>query len=101
MPEASISSALIVYNEEVKDRLLSRVAYGNHSSTVCRYPAIMADECEETALQMIMRRYAAFAAWLVRGNRVFEPSRMPEPPRAETRPRIVVPPRQPLPPRPW
>jgi hypothetical protein len=73
----------------------------NHFSIIARYPAIMAEECEETALQTIRRRYAAVAAWLVRGNRGVEPSRMPEPPRAEIPPRIVVPPRPANPPRPW
>jgi hypothetical protein len=55
---------------------------------------------EETLLQSLRRRYAYLSAWLVRLNRMPEPSRLPEPTRTESVPRIDVPPRQPVPPRP-
>jgi hypothetical protein len=58
------------------------------------------DLTEETLLQVLKRRYADLAAWLVRLNRLPEPSRLPEPTRSESEPRINAPARQPHPPRP-
>jgi hypothetical protein len=58
-----------------------------------------ADLAEETFPQSLRRRYAYLAAWLLRLNRLPEPSRLEEPTRAESVPRIIVPPRQPHPPR--
>jgi hypothetical protein len=58
------------------------------------------DLAEETMLQALGRRYGYLASWLLRLNRLPEPSRLPEPTRTETRPRILTPARKPLPPRP-
>jgi len=58
------------------------------------------DLAEETFPQLLRRRYAYLAAWLLRLNRLPEPSRPEEPTRAKSVPRIIVPPRQPHPPRP-
>jgi hypothetical protein len=55
---------------------------------------------EETVEQMLRRRYALFAAWIVRTNRVQEPARLPEPTRPETPARTNIPARQPNPARP-
>jgi hypothetical protein len=54
------------------------------------------DLTEETMLQALRRRYG----WLLRLNRLPEPSRLPEPTRTETHPRILTPARWPYPPRP-
>ena len=59
-----------------------------------------ADLAEESLLQTLGRRYAYLAAWLLRLNRLPEPSRMPEPTRADCASRIAIPSRQPHPPRP-
>jgi hypothetical protein len=55
---------------------------------------------EETMLQALRRRYGYLASWLLRLNRLPEPSRLPEPTRGETHPRILAPARKPQPPRP-
>jgi hypothetical protein len=57
------------------------------------------DDDEETVMQTLRRRYASFAAWIVRANRPQEPARLPEPARPSTPSRVTVPARQPLPPR--
>ncbi|MGY4570312.1 hypothetical protein GPL21_39255 [Bradyrhizobium pachyrhizi] len=48
----------------------------------------------------LRRSYGRLAWWIVRLNRVLEPSRAAEPPRALSPPRPAVPPRRPVPPRP-
>ncbi|MGY3445646.1 MULTISPECIES: hypothetical protein [unclassified Bradyrhizobium] len=48
----------------------------------------------------LRRSYGRLAWWIVRLNRVFEPSRAAEPSRTEVPPRRAVPPRRPHPPRP-
>ncbi|MBR0895187.1 hypothetical protein JQ616_09540 [Bradyrhizobium tropiciagri] len=48
----------------------------------------------------LRRSYGRLAWWIVRLNRVFEPSRASEPSRTEVPPRRAVPPRRPVPPRP-
>jgi hypothetical protein len=58
------------------------------------------DVTEETVLQALRRRYGYLASWLLRLNRLPEPSRLPEPTRTETHPRILTPARKPYPPRP-
>jgi len=58
------------------------------------------DHTEETMLQTLRRRYAHLTSWLLRLNRLPEPSRLPEPTRTESRPRILTPARKPHPPRP-
>ena len=58
------------------------------------------DLTEETMLQALQRRYAYLAAWLLRLNRLPEPSRLLEPTRTPSHPRILAPARRPHPPRP-
>ncbi|SEB93642.1 hypothetical protein [Bradyrhizobium erythrophlei] len=48
----------------------------------------------------LRRSYGRFAWWIVRLNRVLEPSRAAEPPRTQLPPRAAVPPRRSIPPRP-
>ncbi|MGX1107724.1 MULTISPECIES: hypothetical protein [Bradyrhizobium] len=48
----------------------------------------------------LRRSYGQLAWWIVRLNRVLEPSRAAEPPRTQLPPRPAVPPRRPHPPRP-
>jgi hypothetical protein len=55
---------------------------------------------EETVAQTLRRRYASFAAWIVRSNRVQEPARLPEPTRPEQPARNYMASRQPYPSRP-
>lgn len=58
------------------------------------------DRTDETMLQALQRRYAYLSGWLLRLNRLPEPSRLPEPARMQSHPRIPVPARRPHPPRP-
>jgi hypothetical protein len=51
-------------------------------------------------LATLQRNYARLAAWMARGNRDPEPSRLPDETRVEMASRIEIPPRQPAPPRP-
>ncbi len=57
-------------------------------------------DIEDGITSALRRSYGRFAWWIVRLNRMLEPSRIAEPPRSETPPRVAIPPRQPLPPRP-
>lgn len=76
----------------------------NHFSTLVMQDREMdedlPDPTEETALQALRRRYGYLAAWLLRLNRLPEPSRLNEPTRPVTESRIITPARQPHPPRP-
>jgi hypothetical protein len=55
---------------------------------------------EETVRMALRRRYASFAAWIARTNRVEEPARLPEPTRLEQPARNYIASRQPNPARP-
>jgi hypothetical protein len=58
------------------------------------------DDTSDWFLPTLRRSYARLAAWMARGNRRPEPSRLPEPTRIETLARSLQPARQLLPPRP-
>ncbi|MGY3482347.1 hypothetical protein ACVW1C_000230 [Bradyrhizobium sp. USDA 4011] len=59
------------------------------------------DQDIDDGLRSALRRsYGRLAWWIVRLNRVLEPSRAAEPPRTQLPPRAAVPPRRSIPPRP-
>jgi len=58
------------------------------------------EDVDEGMVAALRRSYGRLAWWIVRLNRMFEPSRAAEPPRIYVPPRTAVPPRRPLPPRP-
>jgi hypothetical protein len=57
-------------------------------------------DTDDRIVPTLRRSYARLAWWIVRFNRMFEPSRAAEPTRTYLPPRAAVPPRRPLPPRP-
>jgi hypothetical protein len=57
-------------------------------------------DIDEGIVSALRRSYGRLAWWIVRLNRMIEPSRAAEPPRLHRPPRAAVPPRQLLPPRP-
>ena len=57
-------------------------------------------DIDEGIVPALRRSYGRLAWWIVRLNRMLEPSRVAEPPRLTMPPRATVPPRQSLPPRP-
>jgi hypothetical protein len=57
-------------------------------------------DIDEGIVPALRRSYGRVAWWIVRLNRVFEPSRAAEPSRTEVPSRTAVPPRRPVPPRP-
>lgn len=57
-------------------------------------------DIDEGIVPALRRSYGRVAWWIVRLNRVFEPSRAAEPSRTEVPSRASVPPRWPVPPRP-
>ncbi|MFB9264524.1 hypothetical protein ACFFWD_15315 [Bradyrhizobium erythrophlei] len=56
-------------------------------------------DIDDSIASALRRSYGRLAWWIVRLNRMFEPSRVDEPSRPHLPPRIAVPPRQPVPPR--
>lgn len=57
-------------------------------------------DIDEGLVPALRRSYGRLAWWIVRLNRVLEPSRGAEPARTDVPPRTAVPPRRPHPPRP-
>jgi hypothetical protein len=57
-------------------------------------------DIDEGIVPALRRSYGRLAWWIVRLNRMLEPSRVDESPRRHVPPRIAVPPRLPVPPRP-
>jgi hypothetical protein len=57
-------------------------------------------DIDEGLVSGLRRSYGRLAWWIVRLNRVLEPSRAAEPPRTQLPSRTAVPPRRPVPPRP-
>ncbi|MGF6308997.1 hypothetical protein ABIB82_002950 [Bradyrhizobium sp. i1.8.4] len=57
-------------------------------------------DIDEGLVSALRRSYGRLAWWIVRLNRVLEPSRTAEPPRTQLPSRSAAPPRRPLPPRP-
>jgi epoxyqueuosine reductase QueG len=55
---------------------------------------------EPSLLGRLRRSYASLAAWMVRDNRMPEPTRLPDETRSEIAARTEFPSRQPAPPRP-
>ncbi|KWV57444.1 hypothetical protein AS156_39770 [Bradyrhizobium macuxiense] len=58
------------------------------------------DDIGESVGSALRRSHGRLAWWIVRLNRMFEPSRAAEPTRAHVPPRTAVPPRRSSPPRP-
>ncbi|QOZ26064.1 hypothetical protein XH93_22535 [Bradyrhizobium sp. CCBAU 51753] len=58
------------------------------------------NDTDDRIVPALRQRYGRLAWWIVRFNRMFEPSRVAEPTRTYLPPRTAVPPRRPLPPRP-
>jgi hypothetical protein len=57
-------------------------------------------DIDEGLVPALRRRYGRLAWWIVRLNRMIEPSRVDEASRRHVPPRTAVPPRRPVPPRP-
>jgi hypothetical protein len=58
------------------------------------------NDIDESVVVALRRNYGRLAWWIVRLNRMLEPSRVAEPTRPHVPPRTSVPSRRPLPPRP-
>ncbi|WP_426443030.1 hypothetical protein [Bradyrhizobium genosp. P] len=58
------------------------------------------NDIDEGIVPALRRSYGRLAWWIVRLNRMLEPSRVGESPRRHVPPRTAVPPRRPVPPRP-